>query len=152
MSFDRVGNTLARLEGIVKNSIEKCKTIPRKILAMQPLPTEHTSDPLDAVQRRLDSGEAVLWDVREQHEWAEGHLQCARLMPLSVLQHEFQEGRLAARLGRQLPADKIVYCHCAHGVRVLQAASMLQALGCDVRPLRAGYDELRAAGFADSRS
>lgn len=119
---------------------------------MWPLEPKHTSDTLETVQHRLDAGEAVLWDVREQDEWDTGHLQAATLVPLSVLSNEFREGALAARLGRQLPAGKTVYCHCGSGVRVLTATKILKALGCDVRPLKAGYKTLRKAGFEPAGS
>ena len=107
----------------------------------------HTQDTLETVQRKLSSGEAVLWDVREQDEWDQGHLQAATLMPLSILTDEFRNGTLAPRLNRQVPADKIVYCHCQAGVRVLTAAQVLNALGYDVRPLQAGYAALLNSGF-----
>ena len=110
----------------------------------------HTQDTLETVQRKLAVGEAVLWDVREQDEWDQGHLQAATLMPLSILTKEFRDGTLAPRLHRQVPADKIVYCHCRAGVRVLTAANVLNALGYDVRPLEAGYAALLNLGFVPS--
>ena len=46
-----------------------------------------------------------------------------------------------------LPKDKIIYCHCLVGGRCLEAARLLQPLGYDVRPLKAGYPSLVKAGF-----
>jgi rhodanese-related sulfurtransferase len=47
-----------------------------------------------------------------------------------------------------VPGDRIVYCHCAKGVRALTAGGILEGLGYDARPLKAGFDELRNSGFA----
>ena len=64
-------------------------------------------------------------------------------MPLSSL----KKGVDAGALGEQIPKDKIVYTHCVKGVRALAAANILEKLGYNVRPLRAGYEELANAGF-----
>jgi rhodanese-related sulfurtransferase len=47
--------------------------------------SNHTTDSLDTVKQRLASKEAVLIDVRELNEWNEGHLEDARLVPLSEI-------------------------------------------------------------------
>lgn len=104
---------------------------------------EHTRDSLDEVKQRLKDASAVLVDVREQKEWDAGHLDDARLVPLSRL----KKGIDAETLGSELPKEKIIYCHCAGGVRCLPAADILKQQGYDVRPLKAGYKELLAAGF-----
>jgi rhodanese-related sulfurtransferase len=103
----------------------------------------HTKDPLPSVQQALASGQAVLVDVREPTEWAAGHIQGARLVPLSVL----EQGVDPARLAEVLPKDKIIYCHCLVGGRCLEAAAILRPLGYDVRPLKTGYQALVQAGF-----
>ena len=41
-----------------------------------------------------------------------------------------------------LPKDKPVYCHCRSGGRVLQVSKLLRAKGYDIRPLKAGYEQL----------
>ena len=104
---------------------------------------EHTKDSLDTVRKAIAADEAVLVDVREPDEWKEGHVAGARLVPLSVL----EKGADPAQLARQLPKDKIVYCHCLAGGRCLEAAAILAPLGYDVRPLKPGYPDLAKAGF-----
>lgn len=107
------------------------------------LAAEHTQDSLATVKENLAAKKAVLVDVREMGEWEDGHIDGATLAPLSDLSDE--EG-LAAILPR-LPKDKIVYTHCAFGVRSLKAAEILQKQGYDVRPLKAGYADLLKADF-----
>ena len=48
----------------------------------------HTKDTLDTVKKNIKEGKAQLLDVREQKEWAEGHLEGAVLMPKSKLDVE----------------------------------------------------------------
>ena len=48
--------------------------------------------------------------------------------------------------GEKLP-KKILYIHCKSGKRALTAASMLRKQGYDARALKAGFDDLRQAGF-----
>jgi hypothetical protein len=50
-----------------------------------PAEERHTADTLDQVKTSVAAGSAVLIDVREQEDWDSGHLQAARLVPLSVL-------------------------------------------------------------------
>lgn len=103
----------------------------------------HTQDSLPAVREAVASGKAVLVDVREPDEWAEGHVAGALLVPLSTL----EQGIAPARLATLLPKDKILYCHCLAGGRCLEAAAILAPLGYDVRPLKPGYPQLIQAGF-----
>lgn len=85
----------------------------------------------------------VLVDVREPREWAAGHVDGALLLPLSWLRRAS-----AARLSRKLPRKKIVYVHCRSGGRALTAAGLLRKQGYDARPLKAGFEVLRKAGFS----
>ena len=71
-----------------------------------------------------------------------GHLKAAQLLPLSQL-----DAMTPEELARQVPKTKVVYCHCAAGVRSLQAAEVLAKLGYDVRPLKPGYKDLVKAGL-----
>src|SRR5262245_54620224 len=108
---------------------------------------EHTKDSLEQVKQRLKDKSAVLVDVREQKEWDAGHLDDARLVPLSRL----KKGIDSETLEQELPTDKTIYCHCAGGVRCLPAADILKQQGYDARPLKAGYKELLATGFLASQ-
>jgi phage shock protein E len=119
-----------------------------------PMPTMngHTIDPLVIVQKRVADETAVLIDVREQGEWDAGHLSQAKLVPLSQLQGGVGQAEYAAKLAETLPKDKVIYCHCRSGGRVLVAAPILRDMGYDVRPLKAGYTDLVEAGFSNADS
>ena len=104
---------------------------------------ELSNDPLPAVQENVATNKAVLVDVREPGEWKQGHVEGAISLPLSSL----QKGPDAATLQKEVPKDKIVYTHCVMGVRATKAAKILEKLGYNVRPLKAGYEELVKAGF-----
>ena len=116
--------------------------------SMAPAPTEHTQDSLETIQERLANNEAILLDVREQDEWNLGHLKAAVLAPLSVLEEGAGDEGFDALLGK-LSKDKIIYCHCVSGGRVMPASRILHQQGYDVRPLKPGYDDLVEAGFED---
>jgi len=109
---------------------------------------EHTTDSLDQVKQAVADGKAVLLDVRETAEWKAGHLQDAVLVPLSKLKREEKNPELAKELSEKFSKDKVVYCHCRSGGRVLPASDILKRLGYDVRPLKAGYADLLKAGFS----
>ena len=106
----------------------------------------HTTDPLDTVQNRIRSGDAVLFDVREQEEWEEGHLKHATLVPLS----QVRKGVIPGELEQLFPKDKPIYLHCRSGGRVLMFREALESKGYDLRPLRSGYSRLVEAGFDKS--
>ena len=116
--------------------------------AKMPAPTEHTKDSLETIQERLANNEAILLDVREQDEWDLGHLKAAMLAPLSVLEEGEGDAGFANIVGK-LSREKIIYCHCVSGGRVMPASKILHQLGYDVRPLKPGYDDLVEAGFED---
>jgi len=111
----------------------------------------HTLDSLETVQRLLVNETAVLLDVREQGEWDAGHLEEARLVPLSQLRKSASAKTLPASLARALPRDSIIFCHCRSGGRVLAATRILEKLGYDIRPLSTGYRGLLEAGFQKAR-
>ena len=111
------------------------------------LAAEHTRDSLDTVKKALKENKAVLLDVREQLEWDEGHLEAARLLPLS----ELSKGLTPEKLSKIAPKDKILYLHCASGRRCLKAADLLKKQGYEVRPLKAGYADLLKAGFPPAK-
>ena len=96
-----------------------------------------------AAAKLVAEGRAVLVDVREPGEWKEGHVEGAISLPLSALKN----GGDTSAVEHQLPKDKIVYTHCVMGVRALKAAKILEGLGYNVRPLKAGYEDLVKAGF-----
>ena len=108
---------------------------------------EHTKDSLKVVQENVEAKKAVLVDVREKSEWNAGHIQGAVFLPLSELNAGIDEKQLVKRL----PKGKIIYTHCVVGKRSLAAAKILEKLGYELRPLKAGYKELLEAGFKKAK-
>ncbi|HAY80898.1 MAG TPA: rhodanese-like domain-containing protein [Planctomycetaceae bacterium] len=104
---------------------------------------EHTKDTLEQVKKRLADKTAVLIDVREQREWNAGHLKNASLVPLSKIRKGTNP--------KVTSKDVIIYCHCRSGGRVIPAADILQKRGFDVRPLKAGFEDLLKAGFKPAK-
>jgi rhodanese-related sulfurtransferase len=113
---------------------------------------EHTKDSLDKVKANLGQKKAVLIDVRELDEWNKGHLQDAQLVPLSELKRVATDPAVKQKLDKGLPKDRIIYCHCGSGRRVLPASDILKKLGYDIRPLAAGFDDLVEAGFPAAKN
>ena len=98
---------------------------------------------LETMVEELASGEAQLFDVREPQEAMMGKLKDSILVPLSELQ-----GGLPPPIMQGAAPDKLTYVHCAAGIRVHPAASILQALGYErVVPLQEGFATLANMGF-----
>lgn len=95
---------------------------------------------LDEARRLLDSGEAVLVDVREPHEWEAGHAPQARHMPLAALD------------AAQLPADTQVITTCRSGGRGSRAAEVLAVAGLPARNLSGGMSGWHEAGLPLTRA
>lgn len=104
---------------------------------------EHTKDSLKVVKENVDAKKAVLVDVREKSEWDKGHIEGAVFLPLS----ELQAGVEPKSLAEKLPKGKVYYTHCVVGKRSVTAGNILEKRGYDVRPLKAGYEELLQAEF-----
>jgi rhodanese-related sulfurtransferase len=81
------------------------------------------------------SGVPVI-DVREPHEYEEGHVPGAILIPL---------GEVPDRVA-EVPADRTVYVVCAVGGRSMRAAEHLAAQGRDVVNVAGGTKGWIAAG------
>jgi rhodanese-related sulfurtransferase len=110
----------------------------------------HTTDPLDQVKARVQSGKAILVDVREQNEWDRGHIRGAVLLPLSQLTVWERDGLSEEEkrtLTKAVPRGSVVYCHCARGGRAVPGSEALRKLGYDARALKPGYSALLEAGF-----
>ena len=107
----------------------------------------HTSDSLDSIKQRLARKEVILLDVREQSEWSEAHVEGAILLPNSKI----QKGLTLEELLKIVPKDKVIYAHCRSGRRCLAAAEEMSQHGYDVRPLKAGIQELLDAGFPKAK-
>jgi phage shock protein E len=118
------------------------------VLAAASQAADHTEDSLKTVKENIAAEKALLVDVREKSEWDRGHVKDAVFLPLS----ELRNGITKQSLAEKLPADKIVYTHCAVGVRSRTAADILLRNGYDVRALKPGYKDLIAAGFEKADS
>jgi rhodanese-related sulfurtransferase len=78
----------------------------------------------------------VVLDVREDHEWAAGHIDGATHIPL---------GQLPARVGELDPSVRtLVVCHV--GGRSARATQWLHAQGHDVANVAGGMDAWETAG------
>jgi rhodanese-related sulfurtransferase len=103
---------------------------------------EYLGEPVEAIGRkelvdRLRRGDVVLVDVRPEEEFAAGHIDGARSIPLEEL-----EQRLA-----ELPADRevVAYCRGPLCAYAHQAVRQLRAAGRSARRLEDGWPEWRLA-------
>lgn len=73
--------------------------------------------------------EAIILDVREDHEWADGHVPGALHVPLGQI--DFQGDPAGPRPNEDLTGrvDKLVITQCHTGQRSILAADLLQKLG-----------------------
>jgi rhodanese-related sulfurtransferase len=107
------------------------------------LDPEFTQESHAEIRAKLDRGEAVLLDVREQDEWDASHLAQAFLVPISELAN--QATREAAL--NKIPKDKPVYCHCYRGGRAMQCAQFLNPMGYQIVPMGDDYEKLAVSLF-----
>jgi rhodanese-related sulfurtransferase/DNA-binding HxlR family transcriptional regulator len=93
---------------------------------------------------RLHRSDVVLVDVRPEEEFAAGHINGARSIPLNEL-----EQRLA-----ELPADRevVAYCRGPFCAYAHEAVRRLQAAGRSARRLKEGWPEWRLAAKPSKRT
>ncbi len=103
---------------------------------------DYLGDDVEAIGReeliaRLGRGDVVLVDVRPEEEFAAGHIDGARSIPLDEL-----EQRLA-----ELPADRevVAYCRGPFCAYAHEAVRRLQAAGRSARRLEEGWPEWQLA-------
>jgi rhodanese-related sulfurtransferase/predicted transcriptional regulator len=101
---------------------------------------DYLGDEVEAIDRdelvkRLARGDVVLIDVRPEEEFAAGHIEGARSVPLEEL-----ERRLA-----ELPADRevVAYCRGPFCAYAHEAVRQLRTAGRDARRLEDGWPEWR---------
>src|SRR5215210_148013 len=104
---------------------------------------EYLGEEVEAIGReeliaRLRRGDVVLVDVRPSEEFAAGHIEGARSIPLEELEHRLEE----------LPADRevVAYCRGPFCAYAHEAVRQLQAAGRSARRLEDGWPEWRLAG------
>lgn len=80
----------------------------------------------------------VMLDVRTPAEYAEGHVQGAKLIPVQVL-----EDRLA-----EVPRNKQVYVYCHSGTRSARASKLLAKHGfSNIENVVGGFEAWKHAGY-----
>jgi rhodanese-related sulfurtransferase len=105
---------------------------------------DYLGDDVEAIGRdelvaRMGAGEVVVVDVRPRVEFAAGHIQGARSIPLDEL-----EERLAELDGE---GEVVAYCRGPYCVYAHEAVRRLQAAGRRARRLEDGWPEWRRAGL-----
>ena len=110
---------------------------------------DYLGDDVEAIGRdeliaRLHRGDVVLVDVRPEEEFAAGHIDGARSIPLDEL-----EQRLA-----ELPADRevVAYCRGPFCAYAHEAVRRLHAAGRPARRLEEGWPEWRLAAKPPKRT
>jgi rhodanese-related sulfurtransferase len=104
---------------------------------------EYLGEEVEAIGRdelieRLRRGDVVLVDVRPGEEYAAGHIEGARSIPLDELRERLAE----------LPADRevVAYCRGPFCAYAHEAVRQLRAEGRTARRLEEGWPEWRLAG------
>jgi rhodanese-related sulfurtransferase len=92
-----------------------------------------------AVQAEVSQGKAILVDVREADEVAEGKIEGAKTFPLSKMNTPEW-----ATFMKTLPKDKTIYTYCASGGRATKVATALKAKGFHAQSA-GGYEDLLQA-------
>jgi rhodanese-related sulfurtransferase len=100
---------------------------------------------VEAVERELASGDAVLIDLREAEELANGRIPGSVHVPRGML--EFRADPTSTYHQQPLDPSKRVILHCASGGRSALAASTLQSMGYSkVAHLDGGFNAWKDAG------
>jgi rhodanese-related sulfurtransferase/predicted transcriptional regulator len=109
---------------------------------------DHLGDEVEMIGReelreRLGRREVVLIDVRPSEEFAAGHIEGARSIPLAELERRFAE----------LPPDReiIAYCRGPFCAFAHQAVRQLRAAGRPARRLEDGWSEWKLAHRSEHR-
>jgi rhodanese-related sulfurtransferase len=102
---------------------------------------ELVSDDIEVTPQRtrelLQSGEAIVVDVREPYEREAGHIEGSRHIELPDL---------SAQSGT-LPTDQPIVLHCRLGARSLMAARALRAAGYDAYSMTGGLERWHEEGL-----
>src|SRR5438034_8864218 len=93
---------------------------------------------------KLQSGEAVIVDVREKDEWDEEHIPDATHMSRGTIEFDIEE---------KVPdKDAMIVSHCGGGGRSALAAETLKKMGYkNARSMAGGFKAWKAAGFPTTK-
>ena len=99
--------------------------------------------PQDAATK-LNSGDAVVIDVREKDEWDEEHIPGATHMSRGTIELDIEE---------KVPdPNAMIICHCGGGGRSALAAETLQKMGYkNVRSMAGGFKAWKSAGLPTAK-
>jgi len=103
---------------------------------------------MEEMQRELESGDAVVVDIRDVRErWREGTIPGAKHVPRGML--EFWSDPQSEYHKRYMDPQRRTIVYCAGGLRSSLAADVLQKMGYqNVAHLEMGYDAWKKAGGA----
>jgi rhodanese-related sulfurtransferase/predicted transcriptional regulator len=96
----------------------------------------------DELIARMARGDVVLVDVRPQEEYAAGHIEGARSIPIDELEQRLSE------LPRR--REVVAYCRGPYCAYAHEAVRQLRAAGRKARRLEDGWPEWRLAGQTDT--
>jgi rhodanese-related sulfurtransferase len=119
---------LSRRLGLTGYALTSCRRQGRVVMAV--------SEALPEVPAAAVPDQAWLLDVREDDEWAAGHVPGATHIPL---------GQLGTRTG-ELPPDDTIYVICRSGMRSARAAQALSGAGWQAINVAGGMQEWAEAG------
>ncbi|MEZ4669248.1 MAG: rhodanese-like domain-containing protein [Anaerolineae bacterium] len=109
---------------------------------MSQTPGQFRSIAIETYRAQFQPDDHLLLDVREDWEWAMGHLPGAVHIPMNTIPDRHNE----------LPSDKPVVVVCAHGMRSLQVSQYLAHIGfSDIYNLEGGTAEWVAKGLPVER-
>lgn len=94
-----------------------------------------------AANQLASQADVFLLDVREESEYASGHIPGATLIPLGQLQSRLSE----------IPKDKTVVAVCRSGNRSGQATTLLRQQGFDAYNMAGGMNAWQQAGLPVER-
>lgn len=95
---------------------------------------------IDETRKKLETGKAKVIDVREESEWAAGHIRGAEHLGRGILERDI-EARVPDK-----NAELILYC--GGGFRSALSADNLQRMGySNVVSMAGGWREWKAKGF-----
>ena len=94
---------------------------------------------VEETRRKLEAGSARVIDVREESEWAAGHVRGAQYMGRGVLERDIEE--------RVPDHDAELILYCGGGFRSALSADNLQKMGyTNVASMAGGWREWKASG------